>query len=115
MDIIENNSKLLLIEQELRSYREQNEKEIKNLFTKLEDLDKRTLTMEKSKEKTDFQYEQIMEMLNKINNVTIPNLTAQIEELKNKPAKRYDQAIGSILGALFGAVGGFIASLFLKP
>lgn len=111
----DNISKVLLLEQELHSYKEQYDKDIINVLNKLTDLEKRTLSMERSKEKTDFQYEQIMETLNKLNNVTIPNLTAQIEELKNKPAKRYDQAITSILGALFGAIGGYIASLFLRP
>lgn len=107
-------TKLLVLEQEVHNCKEQCEKDIETIQTKLVDIERRILSMERSKEKTDFQYEQIMEMLNKINNVTIPNLTTQIEELKNKPAKRYDQAISGVLGAVFGAVGGYIVSLFIK-
>ena len=55
-----------------------------------------------------------MQTLKTLNEKTIPNLTAQIEELKNKPAKRYDQAVTGILGALFGAAGTMIANMFFK-
>lgn len=107
-------SKILLLEQQFHSYKEQAEKNQEIMQQRLIDLEKRTLTVERSKEKTDFQYEQIMETLKTLNEKTIPNLTAQVEELRNKPIKRYDQAIGSVLGAIFGAVGGCIASLFIK-
>lgn len=93
-----------------------------NTDTKIDDLKKEVATqddrirvIETSKEKTDYQYEQIMETLNKLNNVTIPGLTAQIEELKNKPVKRYDQVISGILGAITGAVGSYIVNLLFKP
>lgn len=107
-------SKILLLEQEFKNYKQQSEKKMDELTQQINDNNRRILAIEKSKEKTDFQYEQIMEMLNKISNVTIPNLTAQIEELKNKPIKRYDTAISAILGSLFGAVGVIIAGLILK-
>ena len=94
---------------------EHEEKDLQEIKKLIEDLQKRTLNMEKSKEKTDYQYDQIMEMLNKISNITIPNLTAQIEELKNKPIKRYDTAISAILGSVFGAVCAIIAGLIFKP
>ena len=76
----------------------------------LEDHEKRLLTIEKSQEKTDFQYEEIMKTLNKLNDVTIPSLTAQIEELKNKPVKRYDQIITSLIAGIVGAIIGFISN-----
>ena len=107
-------NKFLLLEQEFKTYKEITNREIAKLQQATEEQEKRILAIERSKEKTDFQYEQIIQMLNKLNNVTIPNLTAQIEELKNKPVKRYDQAISSIIGAIFGAVGGVIAALFIK-
>lgn len=107
-------NRVLLLEQEFHNYKEINDREILKIQKELEDHEKRILSMERSKEKTDFQYDQIMETLNKLNNITIPNLTAQIEELKNKPIKRYDQVIGSILGAIFGAIGGAIAGVLLK-
>ena len=107
-------SKILLLEQGLKNYKEQTDNEISELKNEVNKLDTRIKEMEMSKQKTEYQYEQIMETLKILNEKTIPNLTAQIEELKNKPAKRYDQAITGILGAIFGAVGAFIAGLFLK-
>lgn len=107
-------SKILLLEQGLKNYKEQTNNEISELKNEVNKLDTRIKEMEMSKQKTEYQYEQIMETLKTLNEKTIPNLTAQIEELKNKPAKRYDQAITGILGAIFGAVGAFIAGLFLK-
>lgn len=104
----------LLLKQQFESYKEITDRTINELKRNLEDYDKRLLTMEKSKEKTDFQYEQIMDTLKKLNEVTIPNLTAQIEELKNKPAKRYDQVVTGIIGAIVGAIGGAIANTFIK-
>lgn len=91
---------------------------IKELLKELKDTtrnqEERIVILEKSKPVTDLQFKQIMESLNKLNNTTIPNLTKEIEELKNKPVKRYDQAVTGILGAIFGAIGGAIAGMFLK-
>jgi len=104
----------LLLKQQFESYKEITDKTITELKRNLDEYEKRLLAMEKSKEKTDFQYEQIMDTLKKLNEVTIPNLTAQIEELKNKPAKRYDQVVTGIIGAIVGAIGGAIANTFIK-
>lgn len=107
-------SKVLLLDQELKNYKLTTEKELKELKRITEAQEKRIVQLELNNAKTDVQFEQIMNTLNKLNEKTIPDLIAQIEELKNKPAKRYDQAIGGILGAVFGAVGGAIAGIFLK-
>ena len=107
-------SKFLLLEQEFKNYKIATNKEIEELKRISEAQEKRIIQIELNNAKTDIQYEQIMNILNKLNEKTIPDLIAQIEELKNKPAKRYDQAIGGILGAISGAIGGAIAGLFLK-
>ena len=107
-------SKFLLLEQEFKNYKNATNKEIEELKRISEAQEKRIIQIELNNAKTDIQYEQIMNILNKLNERTIPDLIAQIEELKNKPAKRYDQAIGGILGAVFGAIGGAVAGLFLK-
>lgn len=107
-------SKFLLLEQEFKNYKIATNKEIEELKRILEAQEKRIIQIELNNAKTDIQYEQIMNILNKLNERTIPDLIAQIEELKNKPVKRYDQAIGGILGAVFGAIGGAVAGLFLK-
>ena len=107
-------SKILLLEQEFKNYRYTTEKQIEELKQLNSEQEKRITQLEMNNTKTDVQYEQIMQILNKLNDVTIPNLTNQLEELKNKPAKRYETVIGSVLGAIFGAIGGAIAGLFLK-
>lgn len=106
-------SKVLLLEQKFNLIKEQTEKEIEDLKKITDNQEKRIIQLEKANAKTDLQYEQIMQTLNKLNEITIPNLTAQIEELKNKPVKRYDQIVTSILGAICGAIGGYIVGLFI--
>lgn len=103
-----------LLKQDMENHKAQSEKAIEALQNTIANLEQRMSALETTKEKTDFQYEQIMATLNKINDKTIPNLVSQLEELKNKPVKRYDQAITSVFGAIFGAIGGYLASLFLK-
>ena len=90
-----------------------NEQQIKEIKEDIKDLQKRMLKIEASREKTEFQYDEIMKALNKLNEDTIPNLMNEITELKNKPAKRYEQVVTGILGAIAGAAGTFIASKFL--
>lgn len=107
-------NKILLLEQEFKSYKEITNREIKELKEIISEQDKRIKDMEMSKQKTEYQYEQIMETLKILNEKTIPNLAAQIEELKNKPVKRYDQAISGIIGAIFGAVGTVIANIIIN-
>lgn len=107
-------SKLLLLEQELKNYKATTDKEFNELKMITNEQEKRIAQLELNNAKTDIQYEQIMKILNKLNEKTIPDLIAQIEELKNKPIKRYDQAITGILGAIAGAVGGAIAGIFFK-
>lgn len=107
-------NRLPLLEQELHNYKEITNREIKEMKEKLDEYDTRLKEIEMSKQKTDYQYEQIMESLKTLNEKTIPNLISQIEELKNKPVKRYDQAITGILGAVFGALGSYIANLIFN-
>lgn len=109
---MEENSKLLLLEQQFKNYVEVSKKQIDELTKKTEDQEKRIITLEKNNTKTDLQYNQIMQTLNKLNDITIPNLTDQVEELKNKPAKRYDQVITGIIAAFVGGIMGFIINQF---
>ena len=72
--------------------------------------EQRISELEKRSEKTDFQYEQIMKMLDKLTEQTIPELSREIQAIKNKPAERYNTIIASIITACIGAVVGFICS-----
>lgn len=73
-------------------------------------IQERVTDLEAKGEKTDFQYEQIMKMLDKLTEQTIPELSREIQALKSKPAERYNQIITSIIATVVGAVVGFIFS-----
>lgn len=105
---------ILILKQQFESHKESSSKELVELKKISNDQEKRIVELERNGTKVDIQYEQIMQILNKLNDTTIPNLTVQLEELKNKPVKRYETIVGGILGAIFGAVGGAIAGIFLK-
>lgn len=69
--------------------------------------------LEAKGEKTDFQYEQIMKMLDKLNEQTIPELSREIQALKSKPAERYNTIVTTIISTIVGAIVGFIVSKLL--
>lgn len=72
--------------------------------------EQRISELEKRSEKTDFQYEQIMKMLDKLTEQTIPELSREIQAIKNKPAERYNTAVTTIITTIIGAIIGFIFS-----
>lgn len=76
-------------------------------FAKLQD---KVGNLEAKSEKTDFQYEQIMKMLDKLTEQTIPELSKEIQALKNKPAERYNTIVGACISAIVGGIIGFIVS-----
>ena len=90
-----------------------NKQVLKELKQDLKELEGRILLIETSRQKTEFQYNEIMKALDKLNNITIPDLMKQVDELRNKPVKRYDQVITAIIGAIVGAIGSFIVSKFV--
>lgn len=108
------NSKILLLEQGLKIYKEVTDKKIIELTDKVSENEREINKLKQSKEKTDYQYEEIMKALNKLNDTTIPGLVVQIEELKNKPAKRYDQVITAFVAALVSGIVGVIIGKFTK-
>lgn len=73
----------------------------------------RVSDLEAKGEKTDFQYEQIMKMLDKLTEQTIPELSREIQALKSKPAERYNQIVTSVIATVVGAIVGFIISKLL--
>ena len=74
----------------------------------------RIRTLENENTKTDIQYAQIMEKLNKLIDTTIPALSKEIQEIKEKPAKRWDTIVVGILGAIAGGIGTAIVTLLIK-
>lgn len=77
------------------------------------ELQERIGRLEAKGEKTDFQYNQIMKMLDKLNEQTIPELSKEIQALKSKPAERFNTIITSVLSTGVGAIVGFIFSKLL--
>lgn len=106
--------RISLIEHDLNLFMQQTNAKINKLEDAIAEQDKRIKDMEMYKEITEYQYNQIIENLKTLNEKTIPDLTVQIQELKNKPVKRYEQFIAGVIGAIAGATGAFIAGLFLK-
>lgn len=86
----------------------------KNKVDRLEEetakIQERVNQLETKGEKTDFQYDQIMKMLDKLNEQTIPELSREIQAIKSKPAERYNQVVMTIITTGVGAIIGFIFS-----
>lgn len=91
-----------LLRQELKDYKEQINKELETMKRRQDSHEHRLQTVEKENATTEIQFRQIMETLNKLNDETIPKLTKEIEDIKNKPVKRYDQVITSLISAIVG-------------
>lgn len=103
-----------ILRQELKDYKEKTDKTLSRLDETTKDQEKRIQVLESEKKKTDYQFEQIMETLTKLNDVTIPNLTKEIEAIKNKPVKRYDQIITASITAIVGGIIGFAISMIFN-
>lgn len=87
---------------------------VDNLIVTTKEQEHRIVKLEQNNTKTDLQYEQIMRTLNKLVDETIPELSKEIQEIKDKPAKRYDTIIVGIIGAFAGGIGTFLFNLFLN-
>lgn len=101
------------LQADYKAYKEHTNNQITELKKRQDDLDKRITSIETSREKTEYQYEQIMQTLEKLNDVTIPGLVKQIQELKNKPAERYNLIVVTIISSIIGGVVGFVLNKVL--
>lgn len=90
--------------------------QIKDRVSKLERLteaqETRIIELEKRNDKTDYQYEQIIKTLDKLINTTIPDLTKEIQAIKNKPAERYNTITTFVITTIIGAIIGYAIKLF---
>lgn len=86
------------------------ERDIDELKQEIKDLSKRVSKVEQSREKTEYQFSEIMKALDDLNKITIPKLTKDLEEIKNRPVKRYDTAITTIITAVISAIISFTIS-----
>ena len=106
-------NELAIFKNDFDHYKKETDNKIKKLEVTTAEQEKRIQLMERSKEKTDFQYEQIMEMLRTLNEKTIPDLTKQIQEIKDKPNQHYNTVITSIISAIVGGAVGFVVNKIL--
>ena len=51
-----------------------------------------------------------MKAIEKLNEVTIPNLVKELDAIKNKPAKRLETGINALISAIVAGVVGFLTS-----
>lgn len=84
--------------------------QLKELKDENKELEKRIIKIETSREKTEFQYEEIMKALNKLTDETIPKLMDELDSIKNKPAKRWETVINALISAIVAGVVAFLAS-----
>lgn len=87
---------------------------VDNLVATTKEQEHRIAKLEQNNTKTDLQYDQIMKTLNKLIDVTIPELSKEIQEIKEKPAKKWDTIVAGIIGAIAGGIGTFIINMFTK-
>lgn len=104
---------LVQLQVEFSTFKKHTEESMAELKKENEELSKRVMELEKNTEKTDFQYEQIMKTLDKLNDETIPNLVKQIQELKDKPAQKYNLIATTAIGAIVGGIVSFIINNIL--
>ena len=106
------NDKIVSLKVDYEAFKEHTNNNIEELKKANNELNKRITSIETSKEKTEYQYEQIMQTLEKLNDITIPGLVKEIEALKNKPAERYNLVVNTIISSLAGGIAGYILKAF---
>lgn len=80
----------------------------------VKEQEKRISVIERENAETTFQYKSIMEKLTRLIETTIPNLSAEIQAIKDKPSKRLDVIVASLIGTGIGIVGTVLTTLLLK-
>lgn len=86
---------------------------VDNLVIDTKEQEKRISQLEMNNTKTDLQYEQIMKTLTKLVEQTIPALSKEIQEIKEKPVKRWETVVVGIIGAIAGGIGTYLVNLML--
>ena len=87
------------------------EEQLKELKEQNKNFEKRLTEMETSKEKTEYQYEQIIKAIDKLNDITIPSVLKELEAIKNKPVKRWETGVNALISAI---IAGFVAFISTK-
>ena len=91
---------------------ETNEKEI---FERLTAVEQSLKSLHKRQDHSDELIKSVYEMAVEVKNMreTLNNVVEQVEEVRNKPAKRWDSIVAALIGAFAGGLGTAIISLLL--
>lgn len=92
---------------------ESNEKEI---FERLTAVEQSLKSLHKRQDKSDELVKSVYEMAVEMKSIRedLNDIKNDVEEVKQKPAKRWDAIIAAIIGAVGGSVGTAIITLILK-
>lgn len=90
-----NEHRIKNLEDDLRDFKERNSKDHKEFYNRLEGVEKDMVSSKSDREHI---------------NTKLDEISADIKSLTEKPAKRYETIVTSILTAIVGALAGFIIS-----
>lgn len=91
---------------------ETNEKEI---FERLTAVEQSLKSLHKRQDHSDELIKSVYEMAVEVKNMreTLNNVVEQVEEVRNKPAKRWDSIVAALIGAFAGGIGTALISLLI--
>lgn len=90
-----NEHRIKNLEEDLREFKERNSKDHKEFYNRLEDVEKDMVSSKSDREHI---------------NAKLDEISTDVKSLAEKPAKRYETIVTSILTAIIGALAGFILS-----
>ena len=90
-----NEHRIKNLEEDLREFKERNSKDHKEFYNRLEDVEKDMVSSKSDREHI---------------NAKLDEISTDVKSLTEKPAKRYEMIVTSILTAIIGALAGFILS-----
>lgn len=90
-----NEHRIKNLEEDLRDFKERNSKDHKEFYNRLENVEKDMVSSKSDREHI---------------NAKLDEISTDVKSLTEKPAKRYETIVTSILTAIIGALAGFILS-----
>lgn len=90
-----NEHRIKNLEEDLREFKERNSKDHKEFYNRLEDVGKDMVSFKSDREHI---------------NAKLDEISTDVKSLAEKPAKRYETIVTSVLTAIIGALVGFILS-----
>lgn len=90
-----NEHRIKNLEEDLRDFKERNSKDHKEFYNRLEGVEKDMVSSKSDREHI---------------NAKLDEISTDVKSLTEKPARRYEMIVTSILTAIIGALAGFILS-----